>query len=139
MDQDKELELLPFTDKFLYSPPADVDCENENLPLLKNTLLLAMNKFGGVGLSANQVGLDMKYFVIGDNQPDGMQKAFFNSEGEEMIETYKGVTARVILHEYDHMIGQNFTMRVSKLKLERALKALKKKVKKHQRQEAQTL
>ncbi len=175
---DKELELLPFTDEFLYSPPGDVDCENENLPLLKNTLLLAMNKFGGVGLSANQVGLDMKYFVIGDNQPDGMQKAFFNpeiigvgqeeesiregclsfpglwlmvkrptevaikyinSEGEEMVETYKGVTARVILHEYDHMIGQNFTMRVSKLKLERALKALKKKVKKHQRQEAQTL
>ena len=44
-----------------------------------------------------------------------------------------GDIARVILHEYDHMLGANFTMRVSKLKLERAFKALEKKIKKHQR------
>ena len=72
-------------------------------------------------------------------RPTEVAIKYINSEGEEMVETYKGVTARVILHEYDHMVGQNFTMRVSKIKLERALKALKKKVKKHQRQEAQRL
>ena len=51
----------------------------------------------------------------------------------DSIETYEGVTARVILHEYDHMLGYNFTQRASKLKVERAMKALNKKFKKHQR------
>ena len=64
----------------------------------------------------------------------------YEDEGKEIHKVkMEGFIARIFLHEYDHMIGQNFTMRVSKLKLERALKALKKKVKKHQRQEAQTL
>ena len=44
------------------------------------------------------------------------------------------INARVIQHEYDHMVGMNFTQRVSRLKLERALKGLEKKVKKYQRQ-----
>ena len=58
---------------------------------------------------------------------------YYDEDNEEKIETYEGVAARVILHEYDHMLGANFTMRVSKLKLERAFKALEKKIKKHQR------
>ena len=37
---------------------------------------------------------------------------------------------RVFLHEYDHMLGQNFLQRVSKLKLERAIKKFKKMDKK---------
>jgi peptide deformylase len=52
-----------------------------------------------------------------------------NEKGEEIIEEFKGVSARVILHEYDHMLGQNFTMRASSLKIQRALKSLDKKVK----------
>ena len=52
------------------------------------------------------------------------------------METYEGVTSRVIQHEYDHMLGLNFTMRVTKLKLDRALKAIDKKVKKYQRAQA---
>ena len=64
---------------------------------------------------------------------------YYNSEGEEIVETYEGVSARVILHEYDHMLGMNFTQRVSKLKLERGLKAAEKKFKKHQRRMARLL
>ena len=37
--------------------------------------------------------------------------------------------ARVALHEYDHMLGQNFTMRVSKVKLDRAIKKAKSSTK----------
>ena len=135
-----------------------------------------MYELGGVGLSANQVGIDRAVFVVGDGQIDGMQKAFFNpeilgigkemesmkegclsfpglwlmvsrpkqamikywdEEGEEHMETYEGVTSRVIQHEYDHMLGHNFTHRVSKIKLDRAFKALDKKVKKYQRRQAQ--
>jgi peptide deformylase len=56
-----------------------------------------------------------------------------NEEGEELIEEFGGVPARVILHEFDHMVGQNFTMRASSLKINRALKSLDKKVKAYRR------
>ena len=170
-----ELTLLPFSDPMLRKVPEDFDFEKEDPKELKEKLLEKMRDLGGVGLSANQVGIDRKVFVIGDdNTAEPFNKAFFNmelvgaseeeesmregclsfpglwlmvkrpthcaikyfnEEGKEMVETYQGVTARVIMHEYDHMLGLNFTMRVSKMKLERALKALEKKVKKYQRQQ----
>jgi peptide deformylase len=167
-----ELELIPFTDPILKRKPNPFDFEKEDAKEITKLLLTKMNDLGGVGLSANQVGLDMAVFVIGDGQVDGMQKAFFNplivgvgdetesmkegclsfpglwlmvkrpkqamikywdEDGEEQMETYEGVTSRVIQHEYDHMLGLNFTMRVSKMKLDRAFKAIDKKVKKYQR------
>ena len=69
-------------------------------------------------------------------RPEKVTIQYINSDGEEMVETYEGVSARVILHEYDHMLGVNFTGRVSRLKLERGLKAVSKKIKKHQRRMA---
>ena len=160
--------------------PTEVNVEEEDLKLLKEKLIEAMYFYGGVGLSANQVGIDGKYFVMGSNlvtdkEDEKFEKVFFNpkiinvskeetsqkegclsfpglwlmvkrpekvtiqyinSDGEEMVETYEGVSARVILHEYDHMLGVNFTGRVSRLKLERGLKAVSKKIKKHQRRMA---
>ena len=175
--------LLHMTDPSLQRPPTEVDVEKEDLKELKANLIESMYYYGGVGLSANQVGIDKKFFVIGNNLPkdddvEVFEKAFFNpavisvskdeqsvregclsfpglwlmvkrpvqctikyinSEGEELVESYEGVGARVILHEYDHMLGLNFTMRVSKLKLERGIKAVKKKHKKHQRRMAKAL
>ena len=167
-----ELNLIPFSDPLLKRKPAPFDLEKDNAEDIKKRLLDKMMDLGGVGLSANQVGLDMAVFVIGDGQIDGLQKAFFNplivgvgdekeamkegclsfpglwlmvsrpkqcmikyqdETGEEKIETYEGVTSRVIQHEFDHMLGYNFTMRVSKLKMDRALKSIDKKVKKYQR------
>ena len=66
-------------------------------------------------------------------RPTHVAIKYWDETGEEIVETYQGVTARVIQHEYDHMIGMNFTQRVSKMKLDRALKGLEKKVKKYQR------
>lgn len=170
-----KLDLIPFNSDLLRRKPKPFDFEKDDAKDIKKRLIDKMYDLGGVGLSANQVGLDMAVFVIGDGQIDGLQKAFFNpeimgisskdteslkegclsfpglwlmvnrpiqcmikywdEEGEEHMETYEGVTSRVIQHEYDHMIGQNFTMRVTKLKLDRALKAIDKKIKKYQRQE----
>ena len=177
----KELKLIPPSDPRVQSaiaPFSDDMLKEHNFKdrkELSETMFETMKKYGGIGLSANQVGIDVACFVIGDGQEDGLEKAFFNpeivgageekesmkegclsfpglwlmvsrptqvaikywdEEGEEFVETYQGVTARVILHEYDHMIGQNFTMRVTKLKLDRAMKALDKKVKKYQRQQS---
>ena len=173
IDSPKELDLIPFFDPLLKTNPSPFDFEKDDAKDLKAKLLKKMYDLGGVGLSANQVGIDKKCFVIGDEgdftkaffnmeiigaseeedsikegclsfpglwlmvkRPTHCSIKYFNEEGEEIIETYQGVTARVIMHEYDHMLGMNFTMRVTKMKLERALKALGKKVKKYQRQQA---
>lgn len=157
--------LISFTDPLLKKEPERFDFEKEDAKAISERLLAGMKQFGGVGLSANQIGLDMKSFVIGGSGLE--EKAFFNPElltvsqtgvtmregclsypglwlnltrpdscvlryqdvnGEEVVEEFGGVYARVVLHEYDHMVGQNFTMRASSLKIQRALKALDKKV-----------
>lgn len=168
-----ELKLLTPDAEILRKIPTEFDFEKDDAKEWKTKMLETMKKLGGVGLSANQVGVDKRFFVIGDGkEEDPFEKAFFNplviscseekesmkegclsypglwlmisrpkqvtirywtEENEELIETYEGVTARVILHEYDHMLGYNFTQRASKLKVERAMKALNKKFKKHQR------
>ena len=157
--------LISFNDPLLKKAPELFDFEKDDAKEISNRLILGMKQFGGVGLSANQIGLDMRAFVIGGS---GLQeKTFFNPElltvsktgvtmregclsypglwlnltrpdactlkyqdvnGEVVIEEFGGVYARVVLHEYDHMVGQNFTMRASSLKIQRALKALDKKV-----------
>lgn len=168
----KELKLLPFGDPKLKTPPKEFDFDGEEDPVeLKKDLLAAMYKAGGVGLSANQVGLDHKVFVIGGSgvetkavfnpvlvdvsndmitmregclsypglwlnisRPNGAIFKYQDEEGVEVVEEFKGIPARVMLHEYDHMLGQNFTMRASKLKIDRAIKHLDKKVKRFKQQ-----
>ena len=50
-----------------------------------------------------------------------------NYDGRVDTRIYDGVPARIVQHEMDHMMGTNFTTRVTKLKLDRA-KAHKKKL-----------
>ena len=60
---------------------------------------------------------------------------FYKDENGDLKEGHlDGMISRVFQHEYDHMLGANFTHRVSKLKLERGMKAMAKKHKKYQRQ-----
>lgn len=164
----KELELLPFADPQLKKRPEEFDFGDpeNNAEELAEQLFIAMRRFGGVGLSANQVGIDKTVFVIHGpgidekavfnphlvdvseqsgvmregclsypglwlniRRPLGCVFRFQNEKGEEVVEEFKGIPARIMLHEYDHMLGQNFTMRASKLKIERALRGLDKKVK----------
>jgi len=52
--------------------------------------------------------------------------SYRNEKNEVVLEEFDGLWARVALHEYDNMLGQNFTQRVSQLKLDRAIKKAKK-------------
>ncbi len=135
------------------------------------SLIETMREHYGVGLAANQVGLDYRVFVMGSTGPDAVGYAFWNPEilevtgedrfeegcltfpglylpitrpatvkikyqdmgGEVREETFSGLSARIVLHEYDHLEGVVMTDHVSKTVLERAsghvarnLKALKK-------------
>lgn len=70
--------LLEEASKVLRTPPAPFDFESrEDAKEIETKLSEAMDKFGGIGLSANQVGLDARVFVM--RTQDG-NKAFFNPE-----------------------------------------------------------
>jgi peptide deformylase len=53
-------------------------------------------------------------------RPDWVRIRFQTHDGETHTELYGGMTARVILHEYDHMEGITFKQRASKFVLDRA-------------------
>jgi peptide deformylase len=136
-----------------------------------------MAKYGGLGLSANQVGLPYRMFIMGGHPEieDGKVRSVFNpiindisqesvmlkegclsfpflflgikrpkwcsvrytdQNGEEVEETLHGMSARIFMHENEHMNGYVFTDLVSKLKLERAEKTKTKMIKEIKKRQA---
>ena len=125
-----------------------------------------MRHWGGIGLSANQVGFPYRMFVMGDNdnyincwnprilvesdnkvaiqegcltypglfvkifRPDWIEVEFEDENGETHQDTFEGLMCRVFQHEMDHMQGKDFRDHVSKLKLNMAIKRMKKQQKK---------
>ncbi len=63
-------------------------------------------------------------------RPEGIEVTYEDVGGELQEKAMFGLEARIFQHEYDHMEGTDFTKRVSKLKLDRAKKRLKKVQKK---------
>jgi len=63
-------------------------------------------------------------------RPDGIEATYEDENGEEQERAMFGLEGRIFQHEYDHMIGTNFTQKVSKLRLDMARKRQKKQAKK---------
>lgn len=61
-------------------------------------------------------------------RPERIKVKYFTFKGEEVRTELAGYHSRVFQHEYDHMLGIDFTQRVGKLKLDMALKKLSKQV-----------
>lgn len=115
----------------------------------------------GLGLSANQVGLPYRVFVITGSpvlacfnprvidatteeiyldegclsfpnlffkvkRPRTIRVRYTQPNGETVTKKYDGITARVFLHEYDHMNGILYTNRANAYHLNQAKKKLKK-------------
>ena len=53
-------------------------------------------------------------------RPDGIEVTYEDENGEKQERAMFGLECRVFQHEYDHMEGNNFTKRVSPLKLDMA-------------------
>jgi len=64
------MKLVYYPDEFLTKKVADVDIDNVDFdPVeLKNEMVEFMLTNNGIGLSANQVGLDAQLFVMGDTK-----------------------------------------------------------------------
>ena len=124
---------------------------NLDRQFLSRTLIDSMIHHNGIGLSANQVGLNAAVFTMGTGKdgkqwyiinpdvitvseecdtmeegclsapglmlkvkrPTKISVSYQNTDGDPVLEEFDGIWARVFLHEYDHMLGQNFLQRVS--------------------------
>jgi peptide deformylase len=62
------------------------------------------------------------------NRPASIRVRFQDPFGNWITKQFAGMSARVFLHEYDHLLGVDFTDKVSKLKLEMAQKKAKKRM-----------
>ncbi len=71
------------------------------------------------------------------SRPSSITISYQNVDGEYIVEELNGLPARIFQHEYDHMIGVNFSDHVSKLKLDMALKSLEKRAKRYVRKYVQ--
>jgi len=164
------LSLVKTPDNFLKKQLPDFDFDNPIVdPLtLEEEMVKLMLEENGIGLAANQVGIDARVFVMQPkNIPDVFTPfALFNpkliTESQEQQESEEGclsfpgllfnvkraeniivefldrnkksyiirldgIDARCFLHELDHLNGICFTSRISKLKLDIALKKQRKK------------
>lgn len=70
------MELIKFTDPALRKVPETFDFETGNAKELADTLWEESRRLRGLGLSANQVGIDSKVFVMGSD--DTNRKNVFN-------------------------------------------------------------
>ena len=145
------------------------DCDREKV---RQDLIDSMEHYQGVGLSANQIGVSERVFIMYEDvntrkiltcfnpkivetskeeisidegcltypgvwlkvkRPIAIKVEFEDEKGEKYERTLDGLSSRIFQHEYDHMEGTDFTQKVSRLKIERAMKKLNKTVKKIQR------
>lgn len=163
-----QLNVVPVDHELMTRPPKEYDFENElaSAKAVSNVLFAKMEELGAIGLSANQVGVDLRVFVMGKDahkiavfnpeileiyddkislqegcvsypgiflnitRPQSVRVKYTNQEGLVLDTIFTGITARIFLHEYDHMQGRDFTHGVSKMKLGMALKKYNNKRKK---------
>ena len=175
-----ELKVVAPDDIVLCSPPSEWDFVAEpDGSMFANLMFERMKELGGVGLSANQLGVNVKMFVMGIGElrisvfnpsivstsaeetvgiegcitfpgiyvnmarPSSVTAKYFNEKGEEQTVEYIGLTARIFLHEYDHMQGITLKHKASKLKWDlasgRKTKRTKKIVQKHVQKQLQNI
>jgi peptide deformylase len=71
--------------------------------------------------------LSFPEFFLTLKRPERVLINYQNEKGEFVSSEYVGIGARIILHEYDHMEGMNFTQHASTFKMKWELKKWKKK------------
>ena len=149
--------------------PVDQCSTDLNREELARDLIETMKQFNGLGLSANQVGIKERAFVMYKDlknretmacfnphvleyseekvlmdegclsypglwlkisRPSAVIVEFENESGTKEQFQLFGLESRIFQHEMDHMQGKDFRDHVSKLKLNMAIKRMKKQQKK---------
>lgn len=154
----------------LASKTKSCDLASDDLALIEHNLINLMQRYKGIGLAANQVGMDFRAFSIGSasmdhfrtpivvfnpriisnseavtaykegclsfpdlwlqiKRPASIVVEFWDSKGRQHTTELHDLDARCFQHEYDHLDGVCFVDKVSKLKLNLAMKSKRKKQK----------
>ena len=155
------MNLLYYPNDFLEKQVDPVDLQHPGFDPkeLKREMVELMLEKNGIGLAANQIGLNAQVFVVGDShanstiminptilqyteettngyegclsfpdiyvkvkRPKEILAKFWNEDLEEVVTKIEGPTAKVYLHELDHLLGITIKDRVSKLKWDMAKK-----------------
>jgi peptide deformylase len=77
--------------------------------------------------------LSFPLLYLSVKRPDSVRIRFQDENGEIRTEKFIGMTARIALHEFDHMLGRVYTQKATQFETQRALRKrmiLKRKVKK---------
>lgn len=156
-------EIVKYTDPILKEEMPAFDFKNPivNPVELYNDLAETMRENEGMGLSANQIGVRTRAFVMRAEEiigvfnprvvdtssetvtleegclsypnlfvkvkrPKSIKVRFTTPDGETSTKMFTGMTARVFLHELDHLDGIAHTSRANRYHLEQARKLSKK-------------
>jgi len=167
----KKYNLISPTDSLLATKLERFDFSNPPIdPIeLGSDMIKHMRHFNGIGLSANQLGLPYRVFVMegepafvcynptitavsGDpvlldegclsfpglyikkKRPPLIRVRFQDPYGNPCVKRFSGMTARIFLHEQEHMDGENFLEGMSQFELERAKERQRKLLRKVKRQ-----
>lgn len=164
------MKLIYHPNDFLEREVKDVDFENPGFDPkeLKAQMIDTMLSHNGIGLAANQIGLDAKVFVFGDSKensticfnptilqytkdttidvegclsfpnmfvkikrPKEILARWYDENFEEQTVKIEGYSAKVYLHEFDHLVGVTIKDRASKLKWDMAQRRAAKLEKTH--------
>jgi peptide deformylase len=66
--------------------------------------------------------LSFPLLFLNVKRPDNVRVRFQDHTGETRTELFIGMTARIVLHEYDHLEGKVFTAKASTFESQRALR-----------------
>ena len=83
-------------------------------------------------LSMKEGCLSFPLLYLNVKRPDSVRIRFQDETGETRTEKFSGMTARIVLHEFDHMLGKVYTQKASAFETQRAMRKrtiLKRKAK----------
>jgi peptide deformylase len=164
-----ELKLIPENSPSLRERSVDFDFTGGSAKEFAESLYKVMKRNDGLGISACQVGHNVRVFAMRDDnsepfvlfnpivvnksekligmkegclsfpllflnvkRPDALRIRYQDYNGETHTKQFIGMSARIALHELDHLDGVCYTEAASKFETERALRKrmiLKRKVK----------
>lgn len=144
-EPDHIYEILNYKNPFLRKTVNPFSFEEHDAKTLKKNFIATIQKYPAFGLSAPQVGIDARFFVMmHDNEyiciinpeilgtseivlkdkegclsdmymmavvprPKWIKVKFQDENSAEHILTFDDMSARIFLHEYDHLNGKLFT------------------------------
>ena len=163
------MKLITYPNDILKKTLPEFDFENPIIDPkdLEEQMVILMDKENGIGLSANQVGVESRVFVMKTQhlkdvytpfalfnpkiiavdpeeeldeegclsfpglffkvkRSSHVVAEFFDRNGNQCIIRFDGIDARCFLHELDHLNGICFTDKISKTKLNLAIKKQRK-------------